>query len=201
MYIQDFQYTSDYGVMFDVADGEHKVKILEAKDTMTKKGVPMIEVKLSVEESNGIAYIERIVSGEYFQRNMSRFFDAFKIVRGSFYFHSWRGRTARGIFKHQEQTFTSFDGTQKTVNKAVMTTLIVEEPEYHTAPATPQSTQPATSTTPNASRMSTPQQGAQNAAQNPPPAQNAAQQYGQSQQAASSPVNATQADFLEDYPF
>ena len=191
MYIQDFQYTSDYGVMFDVADGEHKVKILEAKDTMTKKGIPMIEVKLSVEESNGISYIERIVSGDYFQRNMSRFFDAFKIVRGSFYFHSWRGRTARGIFKHQEQTFTSFDGTQKTVNKAVMTTLIVEEPEYHTAPTTPQSTQPATSTTPIASRMSTPQQGAQNAPQ----------QYGQSQQAASSPANATQADFLEDYPF
>ena len=174
MYIQDFQYTSDYGVMFDVADGEHKVKILEAKDTMTKKGIPMIEVKLSVEESNGIAYIERIVSGDYFQRNMSRFFDAFKIVRGSFYFHSWRGRTARGIFKHQEQTFTSFDGTQKTVNKAVMTTLIVEEPEYHTAPTTPQSTQPV---------------------------QNAAQQYGQSQQAASSPANATTEAFLEDYPF
>ena len=185
MYIQDFQYTSDYGVMFDVADGEHKVKILEAKDTMTKKGIPMIEVKLSVEESNGISYIERIVSGDYFQRNMSRFFDAFKIVRGSFYFHSWRGRTARGIFKHQEQTFTSSDGTQKTVNKAVMTTLIVEDPEYHTAPTTP----------------TTPQQEAQNAAQNPPPVQNAAQQYGQSQQAASSPANATQADFPEDIPF
>lgn len=187
--------------MFDVADGEHKVKILEAKDTMTKKGVPMIEVKLSVEESNGIAYIERIVSGDYFQRNMSRFFDAFKIVRGSFYFHSWRGRTARGIFKHQEQTFTSFDGTQKTVNKAVMTTLIVEEPEYHTAPTTPQSTQPATPATPNASRMSTPQQGAQNASQNPPPVQNAAQQYGQSQQAAYPTANATQADFPENIPF
>ena len=128
MFIQDFQYTSDYAIAFDCPDGEHGVKILDAKETTTKKGVPMIAVKLLVNDSNFIPYIERLVSGDYFQCNMSRFFDAFKIVRGNFDFPSWRGKLGRGVFRHEKQTYIGKDGMERTVNKAIMKELLVEQP-------------------------------------------------------------------------
>ena len=128
MFIQDFQYTSDYAIAFDCPDGEHAVKILDAKETTTKKGVPMIEVQLTVQDSNKVPYIERLVAGDYFQRNMSRFFDAFKIVRGNFAFQSWRGKLGRGVFQHEKQTYIGNDGMERTVNKAIMKELLVEQP-------------------------------------------------------------------------
>lgn len=128
MFIQDFQYTGDYAIAFDCPDGEHGVKILDAKETTTKKGVPMIAVKLLVNDSNFIPYIERLVSGDYFQCNMSRFFDAFKIVRGNFDFPSWRGKLGRGVFRHEKQTYIGKDGMERTVNKAIMKELLVEQP-------------------------------------------------------------------------
>ena len=177
MFIQDFQYTSDYGISFDCTDGEHAVKIIDAKETTTKNGAPMIEVQLAVQGSNGIAYIERIVSGEYFYKNMSRFFDAFKIVRGNFAMTGWRGKIGRGMFKHEQQTFTGADGIQKTVNKAVMKALIVEQPNTQ---GTPQA------------QNAQPQQPRQTYQQ---PQGNSAPQ--QSQQSASPSVD----DFPEDIPF
>ena len=173
MFIQDFQYTPDYAIAFDCPDGEHAVKILDAKETTTKKGVPMIEVQLTVQDSNKVPYIERLVAGDYFQRNMSRFFDAFKIVRGNFAFQSWRGKLGRGVFQHEKQTYIGNDGMERTVNKAIMKELLVEQP--------------------NAQEMGHAQ--TQNA-QMPPP-----QQYSQSQQAAYSQASAPIADFPEDIPF
>ena len=174
MFIQDFQYTSDYAISFDCPDGEHAVKILDAKETTTKKGVPMIEVQLTVQDSNKVPYIERLVAGDYFQRNMSRFFDAFKIVRGNFAFQSWRGKWGRGVFQHEKQTYIGNDGMERTVNKAIMKELIVEQPN---AQGTPQ-------------------------AQNTQPRQTCQQPQGnsapqQSQQSASPSVH----DFPEDIPF
>jgi len=177
MFIQDFQYTSDYSISFDCPDGEHTVKIIEAKETTTKNGAPMIEVQLAVQDSNGIAYIERIVSGEYFNKNMSRFFDAFKIVRGNFAFMGWRGKIGRGMFKHEQQTFTGADGIPKTVNKAVMKALLVEQSNTQGTPQA-QNTQPRQT-----------QQSYQQSQGNTAPQQ--------SQQSASPSVD----DFPEDIPF
>lgn len=174
MFIQDFQYTSDYAISFDCPDGEHAVKILDAKETTTKKGVPMIEVQLTVQGSNKVLYIERLVAGDYFQRNMSRFFDAFKIVRGNFAFQSWRGKLGRGVFQHEKQTYIGNDGMERTVNKAIMKELIVEQPNAQGTPQA-QNTQP----------RQTYQQ----------PQGNSAPQ--QSQQSASPSVD----DFPEDIPF
>ncbi len=186
-WINDFQYTSDYGITFDVPDGEHRVSILDAKEAMSRKGAPMVEVRLQVTDSNSIPYVERIVAGEWFDRNMSRFFDAFKIVRGNFNYASWRGKTARGMFKHEQQTYTDIYGAQKTVNKSVMSMLIVEQTN---AQGTGQA------------------QTLQNQQSSPqtPPAQNPAprQPYGQSQAPAPAQTDSVPMDmddFPEDIPF
>ena len=191
-WINDYQYTSDYNIAFDVPDGEHRMLILSAKETTSKKGVPMIEVELRVNDSNLMPYTERIVAGEWFDKNMSRFFDAFKIVRGNFNFTSWRGKTARGMFKHEQQTYTDFYGAQKTVNKAVMSMLIVEQ-------ANAQGTGLAqTAQTPQSLPPQTPLQT--------PPAQSQAQSqaYGQPQAPAPAQAQGQSAnmdDFPEDIPF
>lgn len=190
MFIQDFQYTPDYAIAFDCPDGEHAVKILDAKETTTKKGVPMIEVQLTVQDSNKVPYIERLVAGDYFQRNMSRFFDAFKIVRGNFAFQSWRGKVGRGVFQHEQQTYISNDGTERTVNKAIMKELLVEQPNAQTFGQQSPQGQPQT-----------PVNTAQTQNAQMPPVQNAPQQYSQSQQAAYSQASAPIADFPEDIPF
>ena len=185
MFIQDFQYTSDYAIAFDCPDGEHAVKILDAKETTTKKGVPMIEVQLTVQGSNKVPYIERLVAGDYFQRNMSRFFDAFKIVRGNFAFQSWRGKLGRGVFQYEQQTYVGNDGMERTVNKAIMKELIVDQPNAQSFGQ--QSPQGQTQTPVNTAQT--------------PPVQNAPQPYSQSQQSAYSQASAPIEDFPEDIPF
>jgi len=187
MFIQDFQYTPDYAIAFDCPDGEHAVKILDAKETTTKKGVPMIEVQLTVQDSNKVPYIERLVSGDYFQRNMSRFFDAFKIVRGNFAFQSWRGKWGRGVFQHEKQTYIGNDGMERTVNKAIMKELLVEQPNAQTFGQQSPQGQPQTPV---------------NTAQTQPQAygQPQAQMTGQTQTNAQS-VPPNMDDFEEDIPF
>ena len=182
-WINDYRYTADYGIAFEVPDGEHKVKILEVKETTSKKGVPMLEIKLQVWDSNFIPYVERIVGNEYFDKNMSRFFDAFNIVPGNFAFQSWRGKVGKGIFHHETQSWTDNNGELKQIKKSVMKSLIVEQPNT-------QGTGPAH--TPQTAQM--------------PPAQNPAQSqpYGQPQAPAPAQTQgqfANMDDFPEDIPF
>ena len=86
----------------------------------------MIEVSFKV-DNIGVPYIERYTDNEYFNKIMTRFFDAFGMQRGNFNFKSWFGKQATGRFIHKEETFTGKDGQTKTVNKARLQYLAVPE--------------------------------------------------------------------------
>lgn len=133
-WINDYKPTN-YGMSFDVADGDHRIKITKAREDMTKTQKPMIVVEYAVQGSNGVPFVDRIVSGEYFDSNMTRFFDAFKLDRGNFNFNSWIGKEATAHFEHRVSEFMDQNGQIKTVNRAEMTRL-------HTPNSVPQSTAP-----------------------------------------------------------
>lgn len=129
MFINDYQY-EEYAVQFDCPDGDLAVTVRGAKVAATKLGNQMLEISLDVERSNGVLYIERYVAGDYFNKNMSRFFDAFGIQRGNFNFQTWTGKRATGHFEHQEETYNG-----KTQIRARLKYLLVDQPA---APAAPQ---------------------------------------------------------------
>ena len=117
MWKNDWQY-EPYGKKFEVADGDHRVAILSAKDVMSKTGKNMIEITYKAEDSNGLPFIDRIVEGEYFNSNMSRILDVFKITRGDWNYNSWRNKIAYAHFEHKDETYTDSNGNTKTVSKA-----------------------------------------------------------------------------------
>lgn len=139
MFINDYQY-EEYAVQFDCPDGDLAVTVRSAKVTATKTGNQMLEISLDVERSNGVLYIERYVAGYYFNKNMSRFFDAFGIQRGNFNFQAWIGKRAAGHFEHQEESYNG-----KTQIRARLKYLLVDQPAATAAPQAqyvPQTAQP-----------------------------------------------------------
>jgi hypothetical protein len=133
-WINDYKPTN-YGMSFDVVDGDHRIKITKAREDMTKTQKPMIVVEYAVQGSNGVPFVDRIVSGEYFDSNMTRFFDAFKIDRGNFNFAAWSGKEATAHFEHRVSEYVDNNGQNRTTNKAEMTRL-------YTPDNAPQSTAP-----------------------------------------------------------
>ena len=107
----------EYFKVFDVPDGDHVVKIVKVEYQVSKTGKNMHVLTYDVYDSNGVPFIDRIVEGEFYNVNMTRFFDAFKIQRGNFNFNSWLGKTAYAYFQHKEETYTDVQGMQKKINK------------------------------------------------------------------------------------
>lgn len=125
-FTNSYQY-EEYGQVFDCPDGDLPVKILSAKETTAKSGSRMLEVSLLVDGANNVPYIERYVEGEYFNRNMSRFFDAFGIPRGNFNYPSWVNKRSVGHFEHKQESYQTASGEWKNVNRTVMKYLIVND--------------------------------------------------------------------------
>ena len=135
---ETYQY-EDYGQFFDCPDGDLPVKILSAKETTAKSGNRMLEVNLLVDGAvNRTPYIERYVEGEYFNRNMSRFFDAFNIPRGNFNYQSWVNKSAVGHFEHKQESYQTASGEWKNVNRATMKYLLVNTEAQSEIQETPQ---------------------------------------------------------------
>lgn len=127
MFIEDYR-QEDYGAtFFDVADGIHDMKITGVMEKVSKNGKRMLEVSYAVCECPTHPYVENIVEGEYFNRNCTRLFDAFRIQRGNFQYQSWIGKCGKGMFNHRDETFTGKDGSQKTINKCRLSYLVVPE--------------------------------------------------------------------------
>lgn len=136
MWITDYQ-PEQYGQSFDVADGDHKIRIKEAKVEQTSNKKNMIVVVYYVQGSNNVPFTDRIVEGDYFNQNMTRFFDAFKIQHGNFNFGTWIGKEATARFEHRVNTFTDKNGMQRTVNRAELVKMYTPEVATPTAPSTP----------------------------------------------------------------
>lgn len=128
----------DYGKKsFDCKDGENAILIRGAKVETSKQGKRMLSIELKVDTSNGLPYTLYYPEGEFFNKNLTRFFDAFKIPRGNFNFAQWVGKSGKGMFIHKENTFTGQDGIQRTSIKAELSYLVVPEQQQQTGPQYP----------------------------------------------------------------
>lgn len=127
-------YKPEETMKFEVSDGEHRVAILGAETRVSKKThIQMICINLKVEGAN-VAYQYFVCEGEYFNKTMTRIFDAFKIPRGNFNFATWKGKITSAHFEHKDGTFIDEKGVERKTSDA---TLIY----FHnnaTAPETPE---------------------------------------------------------------
>ena len=74
------------------------------------------------------------MSREIFNRNMSRFFDAFGIQRGNFDYPTWVNKNAVGHFEHKQESYQTSSGEWKNVTRAVMKYLLVNKNDEPTPP-------------------------------------------------------------------
>jgi len=146
----------DYETVFECTDGDHTLTITKVEPKQSKNNNDMIEVSFKVDNIS-VPYVERYTDNEYFNKIITRFFDAFGIERGNFNFKSWFGKQATGHFIHKEETFTGKDGVEKTVNKARMQYLAVPgkdssaDEQYRTAEPAARQTAPTQAETAGAS--------------------------------------------------
>lgn len=95
--VDDFQdgYQPDdnYGGQ-QIVDGDYSVKVQNITFKPTKNGDPMMTIELITKDSP-IVFKHRIVKNDYFNSNMTKFFDCFKIPRGNFEYQRWLGRNGK----------------------------------------------------------------------------------------------------------
>lgn len=191
MFINDYV-PEEYTKVFDCEDGLHTVRIGGARICNSKNGSQMLEVCMAVDNIK-TWYIERYVAGEYFNKNITRFFDAFGMQRGNFDFNTWKGKTARAWFEHELSEYTGSDGLPKTSNKSVLK-------RFDFSNSTTVPTQPAQPAQPAQTQM--PQMGMQTAASMIPQGQSGVPTFSPAP-AASNPneIPPELSVFPEDTPF
>ena len=117
--------------------GKHRVVITEADEAVTganskKPGTPMIVVKLRP-SGRRFSVTHRIVKNEYFNRNMTSFFDAFpEITDGDFNFISWVGCEGAAMFKEDAQGYTQISYFIDPIRAADLPPFEGEKPERQT---------------------------------------------------------------------
>lgn len=91
--------------------GKHRVVITEATEGATgaqskNPGTPMIIIKVRP-SGRHFSVTHRIVKNDYFNRNMTSFFDAFpEIPFGDFNFITWVGAEGAAMFKQDDRGYT-----------------------------------------------------------------------------------------------
>ena len=73
-----------------IEPGDYRVEITSVEETESRAGNPMIVVTVRPNGSN-ITIKHYIVKNQYFNRNMTDFFDSFNIDDGDFNFPTWIG--------------------------------------------------------------------------------------------------------------
>ena len=135
-FINDYT-PEEYKVVFNCSDGKHEMVIRGARTAKSSTGKQMLEVGFGVKEGSNLitaSYVERFVEGEYFNQNITRFFDAFKIQRGNFDFKTWVGKMGAGEFVHSSSSWTDSYGQPKTTVKCECKYFYTEDtPEVQTA--------------------------------------------------------------------
>lgn len=87
-----------------LAPGDYRVEIVSAEETTSKKGSPMIVVGVRPNGST-ITIKQYIVKNQYFNRNMTDFFDSFNIDEGDFTFPTWIGAVGAARLKEDDQGY------------------------------------------------------------------------------------------------
>lgn len=92
-FINGYQPDENYnGTHLD--EGDYMAKVQNITFKPTQKGDPMMTVDLVIRESP-IIFKHRIVKNEYFNANMTKFYDCFKIPRGNAEYERWIGRPGK----------------------------------------------------------------------------------------------------------
>lgn len=146
MFMNNFKWDEKPPV-FDVPDGEHKVKIVKVFDANTQSGKPYTGFLLCV-EGGSTGYTHSIYYGnEYTNRNWTSFLMAFGIQPPpttddwANYYAMWEGLEGRAMFHHKEDTFTDRQGVQRTINKCELHYFLSKQQAAKPRTTTP--TQPA----------------------------------------------------------
>jgi hypothetical protein len=91
--------------------GKHRVVITDVTEGQTganskNPGTPMIIIKVRP-SGRHFAVTHRVVKNEYFNRNMTQFFDAFPEIKfGDFNFLTWIGCEGAAMFKQDDRGYT-----------------------------------------------------------------------------------------------
>ena len=101
-----------------LSPGNYRVEIVSVEETESKAGNPMLVIGVRPNGSN-ITIRHYIVKNEWFNRNMTDFFDSFNIDDGDFTLPTWIGAVGAARLKEDEkgylkvQYFISEDKAEK----------------------------------------------------------------------------------------
>lgn len=80
-------------------EGVQRCVVVSAEEGVTKDGVPKIMIKVK-QSDTGIVCTKHVVKGDWFNKTMTEFFDAFpEIEDGDFNFVTWVGAEGAASFK------------------------------------------------------------------------------------------------------
>lgn len=84
--------------------GDYRVEITDVEEKESKAGNPMLVISVRPNGSK-ITIKHYIVQNEYFNRNMTEFFDSFNIDEGDFRFITWKGAVGAARLKEDENGY------------------------------------------------------------------------------------------------
>ena len=116
-YLYDYEPDDDYEYP-QFEPGIHYVKIAVVKEKTSQKGNQMIEVELHSKEGARVFY--NIVEGQWFNKNLTRFLDCFKIPRNNLNLARWEGSYGHievGLGTQRENGKTYMEVKKLIVNK------------------------------------------------------------------------------------
>lgn len=87
-----------------LAPGNYRVEIVSVEETESKAGNPMLVIGVRPNGSK-ITIKHYIVKNEYFNRNMTDFFDSFNIDDGDFTLPTWVGAVGAAKLKEDDQGY------------------------------------------------------------------------------------------------
>jgi hypothetical protein len=118
-FYMDFK-REDYNQVYDIPDGEWEVKISAAAEAKkNKNGKQYLSVQLLVNtQTQVLPYELQIWEGEYFNKAMSKFCDAFELADADVpVLLKYKGLRGKASFTHKIETYTDPSGVPKTVNR------------------------------------------------------------------------------------
>ena len=87
-----------------LAPGDYRVEIVSAEEKESKAGNPMLVIGIRPNGSN-ITINHYIVKNEWFNRNMTDFFDSFNIDDGDFTLPTWIGAVGAARLKEDDKGY------------------------------------------------------------------------------------------------
>jgi len=115
-----------------VQAGDYRLEVLSAEETIAKSsGNPMIVIVVQPNGSN-IKITKRIVKNEYFNRNMTEFFDSFGITRGDFNLLGWVGAIGAGRLREDDKGYLEVAYFLDSAKAAKLPEWVGEKPERQT---------------------------------------------------------------------